>query len=122
VVHVLERVARRLREPSAASIVFVHVPRCGGTSVEEAIGGLFAPHQRFVLLAGRSRQAAERYFGVEGFQQLGPFDIPRFREVVFHYVASSGWPFVSGHFTVHRKILEQYGDRFRFVVILRDPV
>ena len=93
---------------SDKKIIFVHVPKCGGTSLDLLIKRRF-PMQRFRLNARASLKASE----------LIGEDLNLVRNTLLNYAVCTGYKFISGHFYMHHP--EQY-EAYKTITVLRDPV
>ena len=101
-------------------IVFVHIPKCGGTSVKNAITRKFGyGRDRF---GGRgilniSAVASKRAATAAGMTS------ERFREHLLLFgMAHPGVRFISGHISFSHIGQKEFGDTWRFVTLLREPV
>lgn len=112
-----------------ANCCFMHVPKCGGTSMIHGLRRL-CPIQRSLGLiqVAPSRSAisllAERRLDYFGFHEDGPrtADVFAFRRSLLFYFLASDLPLVAGHFLFDRDAFANFGDRYRFISVLRDPV
>lgn len=111
----LDRLAPRGREPR---IVFFHVPKCGGTSVEHALIDAIERRQplrrtnMFHLDPHASRVAAER----------AGLPLEQHREHVLLYVLGlRNLAYVGGHFPVSQRALALKAPGDVFVTVLRHP-
>ena len=113
------------------NLVFLHVPKCGGTSVDTSIRQEF-----FTLLKSNDSKVYDRvdsqnsaYIGglLYGLNfMLG--DVKNNRNLVFNkdYVAYkllfTDIKYISGHFPFDRELFEEFKNEYDFFTILRDPV
>jgi hypothetical protein len=112
-----------------ANCCFMHVPKCGGTSMIHALRRI-CPIQRGLGLieVAPSRSAisllAERRLDYFGFHEDGPCtaDVFAFRRGLLFYFLASDVPLVAGHFLFDRDAFAHFRDRYRFISVLRDPV
>jgi hypothetical protein len=112
-----------------ANCCFMHVPKCGGTSLIHALRRV-CPIQRSLGLiqVAPSRSAtsllAEGRLDYFGFHEDGPrtADVFAFRRSLLFYFLASDVPLVAGHFLFERDAFANFGDRYRFISVLRDPV
>ena len=89
-------------------IIFVHVPKCGGTSLDALIKKKIRIN-RFRVDASASFKTAERIDEeVEGV-----------RNVLLNYAVFQGYKYITGHCYMHNP--EQFGE-YKIVTVLRDPV
>jgi hypothetical protein len=112
-----------------ANCCFMHVPKCAGTSMIHALRRI-CPIQRSLGLieVAPSRSAisllAERRLDYFGFHEDGPraADVFAFRRGLLFYFLASDVPLVAGHFLFDPDTFAHFGDRYRFISVLRDPV
>lgn len=113
-------VRRRLASQYQAGVVFTHVPKCGGSSLEAA---LFR-HYRF---------SRERIFPIEARQALRTIDgaptapFPgieafNFREQLVAYALHRGVKCVTGHNPLSPALRQAFTPDWKFITILREPV
>ncbi|AUH33184.1 sulfotransferase family 2 domain-containing protein [Paracoccus tegillarcae] len=123
---------RSLRTMSGQSLrhpcVFLHVPKCGGTSVSEALYATVPLHRKIGILDSPSirRALAIQNSGQDdqSYHDEGPHaaDVTRFREsMVLMHMAHQA-TLIHGHFLWSETAWQHFGDRYRYVTILRDPV
>jgi hypothetical protein len=108
---------------------FMHVPKCGGTSVKHALRRM-CPIQRQVgwIEVGPSRRALA--FLTDGqsdefrFHEDGPnaAAIFAFRRGLLAYFLEAGAALVAGHFLFDAPLFERFRERYRLTSIMRDPV
>lgn len=100
-------------------IVFVHVPKCAGTSVDGAIRRLYrsawdpVEGGRFQLDPGAANEVGD-VFGRTTWEVR--------RSIVAYHLARPDSRYVTGHFQVDRALLDEFGDEYAFVTMLRHPV
>ena len=101
--------------------VFIHIPKCGGTSVDLAIRDALR-----VGVSGRinpiaARRACQAFLGVLDpplFFQL----YPSYQQVLLLYHLECGYPYVSGHLPVNEAVMDAAPSDYGFLTLLRDPV
>lgn len=105
--------------PLDDDIVFVHVPKCAGITVDSAIR--------------RTYRSVWEFEG-KGIRRLHPGAADRVGDlyeesnwtvresVIAYHLAEPDTRYVSGHFQVSSTLLERFADEFAFVTLLRDPV
>lgn len=99
-------------------IIFFHPPKCGGTSVADALHGRFgnnrieSAEKTFSLDAIGSRRAAE----------LLGITIGGYRENLLAYaLETKGIRYVEGHFPFSTRVLQGKERSFDYITVLRDP-
>jgi len=102
-------------------IVFLHIPKCGGSAVDTAIRDAYG-----VGLGGRvnplaARSAAQLLLCLP-YPQLFFTTYPRYQEFLLLFHIESGYQCVSGHLPVTRLVLEHASSTHAFITVLRDPV
>jgi hypothetical protein len=108
---------------------FMHVPKCGGTSVKLALLRT-CPIQRRVgwLDVGASRRAVgvltDETIDEFRYHEDGPNAAAIFalRRALLAYFLERGAVLVTGHFLFDGPIFAHYRDRYRFITTMRDPV
>lgn len=109
--------------------VFMHVPKCGGTSVSEALYATVPLHQKIGILDSPSirRAMAIQALGLDdeiSFHDEGlhAAEIADFREKLVLMHMAHDCRLVHGHFLFSEAAWQQFGHAYRYVSILRDPV
>jgi len=109
-------------------IVFVHIPKCGGTSISSAIMDsykTFNPKsvQGFVNInADSSLKSAVKLDGMNAFED-DFMNILKHREyLLFYFMNLEQTRFIHGHVGFSERAHEEFRDRYAFITILRDPV
>lgn len=102
-------------------VVFVHVPKCAGTSVENALRGLYR-FSRVVIHPEISFTAAS----LGAANEMSRHDLlnraSRFRQMLLPYHLATGVKCITGHAPLAQGVIDSYRSSHRFVTVLRDPV
>jgi len=112
----------RLDGASATRIAFIHVPKCAGTSVDQALraaAGVYDTHGWINPSISRAEAAVSLPPGVP---ELAAERWNQFRTYLLWHYLSEGLPVVSGHAPINPAILDRFADAVPFVTVLRDPV
>ncbi|PSO83052.1 MAG: hypothetical protein BRC41_12785 [Cyanobacteria bacterium QH_9_48_43] len=109
----LELIRRPSRDADDQRIFFLHLPKCGGVSVNMAMRRAFGAQKVDGLNPNASRRVAER---------RGK-DLRRFRtSLLFYYMAMENVNVISGHFSWNDDVYEQFSKKWAYVTVLRDPI
>lgn len=116
----LDHIRDLLQPPLRGSrIVYLHVPKCGGTSVRTALDGCFKPWrstQRNRVL--HLDEPAARQATSEGRVQ---YDEAR-RTLLAYHLATTDADLVHGHYRYSRAVFERHRGTWSFITMLRDPI
>lgn len=124
----LYRVAPKQYE--GKSLAFIHIAKCGGTSVDLALrSALAAPNERRInrdatIAASLNTFAASQHELASNIKQQTAFSEHHARQLqtVLAYHLGLNWRFVSGHVAISTAILDGYQSQYDFVTVLRDPI
>jgi hypothetical protein len=105
-----------------SGVVFTHVPKCGGTSVQTALFRHFRLSREHILPV--ESRAAER-LGAPHLRQAAAF--PEFealelRKQLVAYALSRDVKCITGHNPINEPIMSAHKGTHKFVTVLRDPV
>lgn len=120
----LYRIAKHQQE--SQPICFIHVPKSGGISIDLALREQFA-------IAGQPRFSREGAIAMSlvGIEQpitnldcTSQFSDHHAKQLtgLLAYHLAQNWPYVSGHVTTNKQLLESFSDSYHFVTVLREPV
>lgn len=118
----IDRLRRLLRvwrgECIQDPIFFLHIPKCGGSSVtralEESIGlRKWITGKYHYLKAAPSRKAAN---------DMGLSLMDYRNHILAYHMNDETKMYVGGHFGFSRRLYEQHSDRWKYVTILRNPM
>jgi hypothetical protein len=121
------RALRSMQRPLAYNCCYMHVPKCAGTSVTDAMRSLCPLQKRIgMILARPSRRATALQSGRPewNIHEDGPESqvIFAYREYLMLYFMADDAPLVCGHFLFSELAHAAFGDRYRFVSVLRNPL
>ncbi|RZF91338.1 hypothetical protein EXT42_14650 [Pseudoalteromonas sp. CO302Y] len=110
----------------AKSICFVHVPKSGGISIDLAMREQFAiaGQPRFsregaiaMSLAGMNREITD----LDSISEFSDHHAKQLTGLLAYHLAQD-WPYISGHVTTNKQLLNQFANQYHFVTVLREPV
>ncbi len=100
-------------------IFFMHVPKCGGTSIHNALRNHYI---------GLDPATDRRLFHLDPFAAhqaaviAGRDPLAYARELSLYFLGSREYQYLSGHFSYSDAAYAAYQEQFAFVTILREPV
>ena len=111
-------------------IFFLHVPKCGGISIDEAIKSCYLTidvRKDRLLVHHNSRASAKVGSIIYGLDYTygSPKDFPEFNfkeEQLAYYMSIKKIKYISGHFSFNDRVHREFGDEFKFITVLREPV
>ncbi len=125
---ILTRVNNLVSGSLEAKIVFVHLPKCGGTSITSAIGERYKTLSfrrssgDIAINAGASLKASKTFFGPDPFGD-DYRSVLQFREyLLLYYLNLPDTRFIQGHFGFSDSAYREFENDFAFITVLRDPV
>ncbi|MFO8182818.1 MAG: sulfotransferase family 2 domain-containing protein [Candidatus Aegiribacteria sp.] len=119
----MSRNARQLLSGGYANpgtrIAFVHVPKCGGSSLTVALKTAIGFH---VQIPGRS-SAALAHEAASRTAEILDRDYNRLcADLLLYYLADRRLRFIAGHWPVRDAAFEEFSEEWDFVLLLRHPV
>lgn len=103
-------------------VIFHHVPKCGGTSLNRALRLRYMLSQA-PIMANSTVRAMESFF--ESFEEH-PLEfhhqVHLFRKQMLHYYMSADIAFITGHVGFCDVAYQNYRNRYKFITVLRHPV
>ena len=113
------------------NIFYLHVPKCGGRSIETANKRCFITldvrKDRFLIRhnSQAAARAAHVLYGSDYTHGTTADDYEEVRlaeEQLAYYMSLKSVRYISGHVTFNEAIYKAFGDRFKYVTVIRHPV
>ena len=108
---------------------FMHLPKCGGTSVARSLVSVVPLHRRVgAIYHPATRQAVSIVIADQNsgtlYHEHGPHcpALFEFREALLLYYMASDAALVFGHVLFSEKAYRHFGDSYRFITTMREPV
>lgn len=107
-------------------IAFIHIAKCGGISIDNALRRQFAkPGEkrlcRTTSIAGSLASFGQHVDTLEGSCDFSEHHLKQLQSILRYYLDLQQ-SYISGHWGVTPELLEQYADSTDFITVLRDPV
>lgn len=100
-------------KPLERRICFIHVPKCGGTSLHLGIARQYRPGQVHYLQTADSTREAHA---------LGRPLMEHRRDILRRYMQDERIRYVGGHVAFDRSLYDPFANSWDFITVLRDPV
>lgn len=107
-------------------VVFVHIPKCGGISVDRALREYLARPgekrlRRKPIIATSLHNFNRDISTLDDKCDFSEFHCQQIQSILTYHL-NLNWHYVSGHINVTKGILDAYSGQYNFVTLLRDPV
>lgn len=99
-------------------IVFIHIPKCGGSSITAAIASCYpqsdSSQETIVNLNASASLNASRQLDYPVF---------KYREaLLMYFISCKKVRYIGGHFAFSETAYQNYHDEFKFITVLRNPI
>ena len=112
-----------IREP----IFFLHVPKCGGTSIDRSMRWRYRfrdfLHSRTLDAGAAVKVVSLLHQGDDAHTEaLLPATLQYREELLLYFLSQKDNTYISGHFAFSDLAYSEYSEKYAFVTVLRDPV
>ncbi len=109
--------------------VFMHVPKCGGTSISEALYATVPMHRRVGIIDAMATRRATTLLHADSDTPLAYHDdLPNGMEVYnlreAFLLTHMAWQteLIHGHVIFSERAYKHFGDEYRYITLLREPI
>lgn len=100
-------------------IVFLHIPKCGGTSIGQAIQ---ASYGFWECLSRQNFGHLDSAASLKGSCLSGE-ELMAYREkLLLYFLSNPRYKYISGHFSYSETAVVEFGGEWHFITVLRHPV
>lgn len=112
-------------ESSAKKVVYVHIPKCGGMSIDEALRKKLAlPHERKIkrmpLIKSNLATFGREIASLDDACDFSEYHA-KINKNILRYHLNLQWQYLSGHLTVDQTLLKDFLQTYQFFTVLREP-
>jgi len=107
-------------------VMFVHIPKCGGISIDRALRQALAkPNEAKIRRKPMLLSSLYHFEGnldsIAGQSEFSEFHTKNVQDILVYHL-NLNWNYVSGHTPINQKLLAHYSNNYQFVTLLRNPV
>ena len=113
-------IRRRLAARYKTGVVFIHTPKCGGSSVERALQNYYR-YSNERIFPIQSRAAAGVFAETDDYAAMDA-EAFQLRKRLMAYAMERGVKCLTGHTPYDPALKRRFADTHKFVTVLRDPV
>ena len=120
------KLSRISNSPNNQKVVFIHLAKCGGVSIDNALRTQIAKVGERKIVRSPIIKSSLFTFGrpVETIEDACDFNelhIKTLQNTLLYHL-NLDWRYVSGHLAVNSKLLKAYSNEYKFITVMRDPI
>ena len=102
-------------------IFFLHIPKCGGTSISNAISRYY-PFSKVNIGAESSSNAAKAIYQLNNALENDYYYVLKLREKLLLYFMSEDIKFIRGHCSFGDIGYQKFKNKYKYITVLRHPI
>jgi len=103
---------------------FLHIPKCGGTSITQALFSCYA--RKYYFLPSLQRADNARFLNAQASlkgARLCGVDLGKYREhLLLYFMSMKNVKFITGHYNFSELAYQEFNEEWTFITMLRHPV
>lgn len=127
---ILQRASNQFNSGLKDNIFFLHIPKCGGASISQAISSRYytldiRKDRRVVALDAAASSGVVRMVEHVDYPNdtTNDYSILKLREsLLLYFMGQKDVRYITGHFILTDVAHREFRDKYRFVTVLRDPI
>lgn len=116
----LQFLSQKSRSQQKPKIIFMHIPKTGGTSVNHSLQNVYGKNHSYTVDSILTSQAVRVLNELEN--STYKTDKFQLREFILLYEMARKTPYISGHFRFNESVFQAYSSEYSWITVLRDPV
>ncbi|MEI4548442.1 hypothetical protein [Pseudoalteromonas spongiae] len=119
------KISRITKSQQQNRIAFIHLAKCGGISIDNAMRSQFAQSGerkiiRSPLIATSLYKFERSISNLTDACDFSELHIDTLQDALLYHL-NQDWNYVSGHLAVNSKLLKHYSKKYDFITVLRNP-